>query len=97
MLRITIHEPEDTAIIRITLVGRVAGPWARELDRVWAEASPRLGRRRLIIDLRDVTYADVAGKSVLVRMLSYGNAEVVAGSLQTYDLAQEVTKLFQQA
>jgi len=97
MLRITIHEPEETATMQMTLVGRVAGPWAMELDRVWAETFPRVGKRRLTIDLSDVTYADAIGKSVLVRMLSYGNAEVIAGSLQSYDLAQEVTKLFQQA
>ncbi|MDR3742041.1 MAG: hypothetical protein P4L40_23720 [Terracidiphilus sp.] len=97
MLRITIHEPEGTATMRMTLEGRVAGPWAMELDRVWAGTFPRLGRRRLIIDLSDVTYADSVGKSVLVRILSHGNAEVIASSLQTYDLAQEVTRLYQRA
>lgn len=95
MLRITIHESEETATMRLVLEGRIAGQWARELDRVWAETSPRLGKRRLMMDLRDVTYADVEGKTVLVRILSHGNAEVIAGSLQTYDLAQEVMRQFQ--
>ena len=47
------------------LEGRVAGPWAAELGRVWAETAPLLASRKLIIDLHNVTYADASGKQVL--------------------------------
>lgn len=96
MLRITINEREGGAATRLILEGRVAGPWAEELDRVWGEAAPRLGASKLTIDVRDVTYADAAGKSVLVKIFSQTDAEFVAAPLQAHDLATEIIKKSQQ-
>lgn len=81
--------------MRMTLEGRVAGPWVVELDRVWAEASLRLGTRKLTIDLHDVTYVDAAGKSVLIKILSHTGAELIAGSLETRELANELISKYQ--
>jgi ABC-type transporter Mla MlaB component len=89
MLRITIHEKESE--MELVLEGRVAGPWVEELDRVWVETAPRLGSRKLSIDLRNVTYADSGGKRVLRDIFSQSGAELVANSLGTQDLAGEVT------
>lgn len=97
MLRITIHEPEHEATLQIVLEGRVAGPWATELDRVWSEMFPRLGVRRLVLDLRSVTYADAAGKGVLAGICAQGGAELVVGPLQHQDLVRELIALDQQA
>jgi hypothetical protein len=97
MLRITINESEGGAAKRLILEGRIAGPWAEELDRVWVEAAPRLGSSKLTIDVRDVTYADAAGKNVLVKIFSQVDAEFVAGPLQAHDLATEIIKKSQQA
>ncbi len=97
MLRITIHEPEDEGSLQIVLEGRVAGPWAVELDRVWTETFPRLGSRKLALDLRSVTYADAAGKSILAGICAQSGAELIAGTLQTQDLVRELTALNQQA
>ena len=91
MLRITIHEPEREATVQIVLEGRIAGPWATELDRVWAEAFPRLGSRKLVLDLRGVTYADATGKSVLASIYAQGKAELITGTLQTQDLVHQLT------
>ena len=91
MLRITIHEPEREATVQIVLEGRIAGPWATELDRVWAEAFPRLGSRKLVLDLRGVTYADATGKSVLAGICVQGKAELITGTLQSEDLVHQLT------
>jgi anti-anti-sigma regulatory factor len=91
MLRITINEPEGETM-RLKLEGRITGPWAEELDRVWVETAPRLGSRKLIIDLSNVTYADASGKSVLGKIFSTTNAEFVAGTLLTQDLAAAVVR-----
>jgi hypothetical protein len=61
-----------------------------ELDRVWVETAPRLGSRKLSIDLRNVTYADAGGKRVLRNIFSQSDAELVANSLGVQDLAGEV-------
>ncbi len=88
MLRITLQETEST--IKLVLEGRVAGPWVDELDRVWVETAPRIGSRKVSIDLKNVTYADRAGKGVLRSIFSQSGAELVASSLGIQDLADEV-------
>jgi anti-anti-sigma regulatory factor len=73
------------------LEGRVAGPWASELDRVWTEAAPRLQSKKLVIDLHNVTYADASGKQVLRGIYAQTQAELVAGTPWTKFLMEEVT------
>ena len=88
-LRIT---SQDTAeALEMRLEGRVAGPWASELDRVWLEAAPRLQSRKLVIDLHNVTYADASGKQVLRGIYAQTHAELVATTPWTQFLAEEVT------
>ena len=90
MLRITMNESPQAMSIRLD--GRIAGPWAAEFDRVWVEAAPRLGSKQLSIDLSNVTYADADGKQILSKILSQANANLVAGSLWTQYLAEEVSR-----
>lgn len=73
------------------LEGRVAGPWASELDRVWVETAPRAASKKLVIDLHNVTYADANGKQVLRDIYSQTHAELVATTPWTQFLAEEVT------
>lgn len=73
------------------LEGRLAGPWASELDRVWLETAPRVGSKKLIIDLHNVTYADANGKEVLRQIYAQTHAELVASTPWTQFLAEEVT------
>jgi hypothetical protein len=96
MLRITIDETGQAAV-KMVLEGRIAGPWAEELDRVWVEAAPELGSRKLSIDLRSVTYADAGGKRVLRKIVSQTNAELLTGTLSTQDLAAELTRQAQKS
>ena len=88
-LRITIEDTADALEMR--LEGRVAGPWASELDRVWGEAAPRLQSKKLVIDLKNVTYADASGKQVLRDIYAQTHAELIATTPWTQFLAEEVT------
>lgn len=88
MLRITINDTESG--MGLVLEGRIAGPWVQELERVWVEMAPRLGSKKLSIDLRNVTYADAGGKRVLRSIFSQSGAKLVANSLGIQDLAGEV-------
>jgi hypothetical protein len=77
--------------MEMRLEGRVAGPWASELDRVWVDTAPRVATRKLIIDLHNVTYADAAGKNVLKAIYEQTHAEFVTNTPWASFLAEEVT------
>ncbi len=88
-LRITFQDTDEA--IEMRLEGRVAGPWASELDRVWVDTAPKLAAKKLIIDLHNVTYADVAGKNVLKAIYAQTHAEFVTNTPWASFLAEEVT------
>lgn len=90
MLKITVHESESA--IEVVLEGRVAGPWVSELERAWLDLVPRLGSRGVRIDMRNVTYADGAGRNVLRGIFSQSKAKLVASSLEIRDFAEEVAR-----
>lgn len=87
-MRITIQETAEEMEMR--LEGRVAGPWAAELGRVWGETAPLLASRKLTIDLHNVTYADASGKQILKAIYVQTNALLVASTPWTEYLAAEV-------
>jgi anti-anti-sigma regulatory factor len=89
MLRITFQDTDEAVEMR--LEGRVAGPWAEELGRVWVETAPQLAQKKLIIDLHNVTYADAVGKQVLRKIYLQTHAELVTNTPWTQFLAEEVT------
>lgn len=88
-LRITFQDTAEAVEMR--LEGRVAGPWASELDRVWVETAPQLASKKLIINLHNVTYADETGKQVLRTIYDQTHAELVTNTPWTQFLAEEVT------
>jgi anti-anti-sigma regulatory factor len=84
-LRITLNQKEEAALL--TLEGRVAGPWAAELGRVWIDTAPRLAHKNLSIDLSNVTFADDDGMKVLRDIYSQACADLVANTPWTRHLA----------
>ena len=75
MLKITTHVSDDST--RITLEGRLVGPWIEELERCWHESEQSAAGRRLIVDLTGVTFVQQEGKALLSRMCRAG-AEMLA-------------------
>ena len=49
MLKITTHTSDDST--RITLEGRLVGPWLVELERCWRDSEHSAAGRRGIVDL----------------------------------------------
>jgi len=88
MLRITFKQTESATLL--TLEGRVAGPWAAELGRVWVEKAPLLVLKKLSIDLCNVIYADDEGKRLLRDIYSQTHAELVGSTPWTKHLAREI-------
>jgi anti-anti-sigma regulatory factor len=89
-LRISITQNEVS--VAITLEGRIAGPWATELGRTWSELTPPLGSRKLVIDLRNATYADATGLGVLRAIYAETSAELLTSTPWTKYLAEEITR-----
>ena len=90
MLRITIAETVEA--LEMKLEGRIAGPWAAELSRVWVETAPRIASRKLILDVSGVTYADASGTHTLGQIYSQTHAELLTGTLWTQSLAEQITR-----
>jgi hypothetical protein len=87
-LRITVQQNEQTTFL--TLEGRVAGPWAAELRRVWVERAPQLAPAKLSIDICNVIYADEEGTQVLRDIYSQEHAELLATTPWTQHLARQI-------
>ena len=89
MLRITIDESVDA--LEMKLEGRVAGPWAAELGRVWMDTAPRITDRKLVLDVSGVTYADAGGLHLLCEIYKQTKAELIAATLWAQSLADQIT------
>jgi hypothetical protein len=70
----------------------VAGPWVAELGRTWAGLAPTVGKRKLVIDLCNTTYADEGGIGILREIYLTTASELVTSSPWTQYLAEEVTR-----
>ncbi len=76
----------------LKLEGRLAGPWAAELGRLWEEKAPALSKKKLSLDLRETTFADAGGIRVLKAIYSQTGAAILTGTPWTQYLAEEVTR-----
>ena len=88
VLRIYFEENADAIVIK--LEGRVAGPWATELGRLWEEKAPVVAQKKLSLDLRETTFADAMGIKVLRTIYSRTGAAILTGTPWTEYLAEEV-------
>lgn len=87
MLKITLQTKRDA--IRITLEGRLAGPWVAELDQAW-ERIHRSGQAPLVVDLTGVTFIEGAGQTLLRRMWRDG-AELIASGCCNRTIVDHIT------
>jgi hypothetical protein len=70
MLKISIL---DTPSKRQLLIeGKLIGPWASELARVWRQATTDLNGRALIIDVKGLTTITEDGENVLLELMKEG-------------------------
>jgi len=89
-LRITIEEQPERLVVK--LEGRIVGPWAAELGRIWEQTLPTLDARKLSLDLRETTYADAVGIRALREIYSQTDAAILTSTPWTQYLAEEVTR-----
>jgi len=77
MLRVCYSDTAEG--LRWTLFGRLAGPWVEELRASWKRARDTAPRAHAVVDLRDVTFIDEAGESLLAEMQTAGTELIAAG------------------
>ena len=88
MLKITTHSLANST--KLTLEGRLAGPWVEELDRCWRTvAETREGA--VVVDLVGVTFIDQEGKETLAKLWQEGAQFHAVGCL-TRCIVEEITK-----
>ena len=90
-MRVTFEKQALATVL--TLEGRVAGPWAAELSRVWVEKAPLLALANLSLDLTNVIYADDDGIRVLREIYSQAQPKLVATTPWTQYLAEKITAI----
>ena len=89
MLKITTHRSDDST--RITLEGRLVGPWIGELEQCWRDSEQSAAGRRLIVDLTGVTFVEQEGKALLTRMYRAG-ADLLATGCCMKSIVEEAKK-----
>jgi hypothetical protein len=85
MFRVSYSDTADGQ--RWNLYGRLAGPWVDELRSCWRYARELAPRASAIVDLKEVTYIDEAGETLLVEMRSAGAKLIATGVEHQYLLA----------
>lgn len=89
-MKISIHETDEGVVLKIE--GRTAESMVDELDRTWHELASSLGLRKLSIDLRGVTFMDLAGRHLLAEIHSKTGAKFLADTPMTKYFAEEATR-----
>ena len=87
MLRITFTDTNADPVLK--LEGYLAGAWVGELEACWVEARPRLGDRRLRVDLRGVCHVDDRGRALLGQLHDAG-AEFLACGCEMPEVIREI-------
>ena len=90
MLRITEQRNMEHDSLTVTLEGRLAGQWVKELTRYLGEASVN-GSKGTTIDLTGVTFIDAEGK-VLLAHLSQQGVRLRASGCLTRSVVEEITR-----
>jgi len=89
MFRITTRTSVDELVLK--LEGSLVGPWVRELDACWRDAVPKLGARRMRIDLTSVCHVDAEGRELMTLMHRAGAAFVARGCVMP-EVLREITE-----
>jgi anti-anti-sigma regulatory factor len=85
VLRISVEET-NANVLKLKLEGRIVGPWAAELRRVWKEYLEQQDRKTFLVDMTAVTFIDHDGQGVLADIVAAGAHFEVAGPLTSHIL-----------
>ena len=73
----------------LKIEGRAVDSVIGELDRAWLDLPSNLGSRKLLVDLRGVTFMDRAARNFLAKIYAETGAEFLANTPMTKYFAEE--------
>ena len=85
MLKITSHADGERTILE--LEGSLSGPWVGELKECWQRAAAGGARMRVV--LKQVSYVDRPGRSILAEMYRQG-VELMAEGCMITAIVEEI-------
>jgi len=88
MLRVTVKK--EDLLETWELEGKLAGDWVTELERCWKESPVQPGIA-MCLNLKAVSYIDVAGKQLLTDMYGAG-VEIKGCGCMTRAVVEEITR-----
>ncbi|HEV2115414.1 MAG TPA: hypothetical protein VGR48_05275 [Terriglobales bacterium] len=89
MFRATVEHHGELVTLRIE--GRLSGPCLGELGNCWRQMSNGKTGRKMVVDLKDVTFVSSQGRQLLERLCRAG-AELTGDGLMTRALIEEITQ-----
>jgi hypothetical protein len=89
MLKITAIDSENQRTL--ILEGKLIDPWIAELERAWGDTPPE-GRRRVFVDLKDVTTISQRGENLLYQMMAEGASFSCCRGVLTRHVLQQLER-----
>ncbi len=87
MMKIQVNERGERVVIEVE--GRLAGVFVPELENCWKAARGSQPSRMIVIDLKNITCVDRAGRSLLKQMYCNGAGFLGAG-MATQDILEQI-------
>jgi anti-anti-sigma regulatory factor len=87
MMKIQMNERGERLIIEVE--GRLAGAFVPELENCWKAARGIRPSRMIVVDLKNITCVDRAGRSLLQQMYWNGAGFLGAG-MATQDILEQI-------
>lgn len=87
MLKITIVREANTVTMK--LEGKLSGPWVSEANQSWHSLEESISSKKLNVDLRGVSFADVEGRQLLREIYDKTHAAFLANSPLTKYYAEQ--------
>ena len=81
MLRISVLNGSQSA--RLKLEGKLAHEWVAEAQKAWAALIDIAGKKKVVVDLADVSFVDDHGKELLTLIYRAGSELVGTGPMVT--------------
>jgi anti-anti-sigma regulatory factor len=95
MLKIGVNEENGST--KITVEGKLTGPFGAELEKSWAKALAANPSKPIVVNLASVTFVDSVSRELLVRMRRQGVNLVPTGCLMNAIVEQIEAELASEA
>lgn len=88
MLKISvINEESQTTLV---VEGKLVGPWVDELEKTWDGIRTLDGKRKVVLDLMDVTLVSEQGQELLRQMMTAGTTFKCCRGVHTKHLVKNL-------